>query len=544
MTADQRFGRPWLVRLGLSSLVAIAPAVWSSSAASAQSDQKWIQFNFSQSQTHLSVTIESSHDIASSYWVYAGPLDDTDSCSNRKFGDIDDRLKGQAEVTKSGQRTARASIAVSRANNNQYYCFILEGYPTPRRLDYNPPVIELTDRPNQLRARDSHNGPKGPSGTVNTGSWQAAVFDRSRSGDTYGCGAANQELEFRPVAADAIHVAQHSLGNNNYLSYHVPVGYLVGLVKFVDEFLSTIYVSPETDPALIPIVDGQINELFTDNIHLCHRVSDRQGNATYQLMRLDMAGPAIKLERDGRRLLASSPAVDLDDSSWQYRASSQRVLQHTCSQIKSFPEPTGRTAVVERVKANTGYCFIVLDRQGHHGSRWIKIDRLAEAPTPPVSDPPPVESTPPPASNNDPPANQPQLTEPTTENPVTADPGTIEGQPTPGVVATTDPAPPRVAPTSGLAVETQPAAGSEPASFPPEDIDLRPPVAGDSGPPWSLIIGAVGMLVIVVLAGVGFKLARRRPPAAATPLQDDPGNRLPPAPDQAPGPDDYQPPNP
>ena len=150
MKADQRFGHPWLVWLGLSSLVAIALAVCLSSATSAQSDQKWIQFNFSQSQTHLSVTIESSHDIVSSHWAYAGPLDDTDSCSNRKFGDIDDRLKGQAEVTKSGQRTARVSIAVSRANNNKYYCFILEGSPTPRRLDYNPPIIELTDRPEPI----------------------------------------------------------------------------------------------------------------------------------------------------------------------------------------------------------------------------------------------------------------------------------------------------------------------------------------------------------------------------------------------------------
>ena len=200
-----------------------------------------------------------------------------------------------------------------------------------------------------MRARDSHNGLKGPSGTVNTASWQAAVFDQSRAGDTYGCEAANQELEFRPISADAIHVAQHSLGNNSYLSYHVPVGYTVGLVKFVDEFLSTVYVSPETDPTLIPIVDGQINELFTDNIHLCHRVSDRQGNQTYQLMRLDMAGPAIKLERDGQRLLASSPAVDLDDSSWQYRASTQRVLPAYLQPGQEFsranrPDGRGRTS--------------------------------------------------------------------------------------------------------------------------------------------------------------------------------------------------------
>ncbi len=546
MKADQRFGHPWLIWSGLSSLVAIALAVWLSSATSAQSDQKWIQFNFSQSQTHLSVTIESSHDIASSHWSYAGPLDDIDSCSNRKFGDLDDRLKGQVAVTKSGPRTARASIAVSRVDNNKYYCFMLEGYPTPRRLDYSPPTIELTDQANQLRAQDGNNGLKGPSGPVNTGSWQAAVFDQSRAGSAYGCDAANQELDFRPVSADLTYVAQDSLGNNSYLSYHVPVGHPEGLVKFVDELQAAVYTSPETDPALMPLVDGQTNELFTDNIHLCHRVSDRQDNPAYRLMRLDLAGPAIKLERDGQRLLASSPAVDLDDASWQYMASPQRILQHTCSQIKRFPNPTGRTAVVERVEADTGYCFIVLDKQGHRGSRWIKIDQAADAPTPPVlaPDPPPVDPPPPPATNNDPATNQPQLAEQTSENPVAANPETIEGQPTPGVAETTDPASPRVAPTSELAVETQSGAEPDPASLPSEDTNFNPPGAEAKGQPWSLIIGVVGILVIVVLAGLGFKLVRRRPSVvAAPPLQDDPNNQLPPVPSQPPAPDDYQPPN-
>lgn len=379
-------------------LVLAAGLTWA--ATQPAQAQNSIQYNFKQSQTKLSVTVESSQNISSSHWPYAGPLNNRSECSNSNFPNLDEDLKGQAALTKLGAKKARAEIDISRSDNNKLYCFIIDGFPTVRRVDYNPPIIEFGDRTNLIKARDEYKGSYGPNGNVDSKSWQAAVFDAGRAGNSYGCNADNQELVFKPVSSDAKHISQYSWGNTNHLSYNLP-DHKQSLIEFYEKFKELVYASEETNPALIPFIDGDWNPDFSDNIHLCHRVSDPQGNTSYKLMRLDFAGPVIKLQFDGQSIQASSPAVDLDDSTWQYMATDQRHIRSSCELIKDFTSPSGESATVETATSGHYYCFLVADKQGNIGRAWIKAD-------------PNQAQTSPPPENND---NQQQAQQPSDNQP-------------------------------------------------------------------------------------------------------------------------------
>ena len=228
----------------------------------------------------------------------------------------------------------------------------------------------------------------GPIGGVNSKNWQAAVFDVSRKSSTYGCNAENSELNFRSTPAGIKYVGQYSHGSYNHISYNVPASSVQFIVEFFESLENALYAEPETDQALIPFVAGRFSEAFTDNIHLCHRVSDPQGNTTYKLMHLDLGGPAIKLTLANDTLQASSPAVDLDDSTWQYYKLPHRRNRYICDYLDYPPEPTGKTATVANVKNGDWYCFWVLDTQGNRNTRLIEVDSSTEPETilPPVVD--------------------------------------------------------------------------------------------------------------------------------------------------------------
>ena len=360
----------------------LAGAGWPTEAAN-----RSIKYNFSQSQTQLSLRLESSHEIKSSQWSYAGPLNDRSKCSNRTFGDLPENIKGKADVTvpTNNPKIGTIKIQIQRSDNNKYYCLLAEGYPIARLIDYNPPVISLEDS-NHLKARDVFKGAHGPNGTVDSKSWQAAVFDVSRKSDSYSCNAENGELNFRPTPADIKYVGQYSWGNDNHVSYNVPAGNVQFIVEFFESLKDALYVQPETDPTLIPFIDGEFNPAFTDNIHLCHRVSDPQGNTAYKLMHLDLGGPAIRLVLTGKRLQASSSAFDLDDSTWQYYKIPHRRQTAVCSYLDYPPEPTGKSAVIENVKNGDWYCFWALDKQGRRNTRLVQIDlgTPIDEPTPTV----------------------------------------------------------------------------------------------------------------------------------------------------------------
>lgn len=464
--------------------------------------QSWIRFDWSQSQTKLSVTIESSQNITSSHWPYAGPLDDRGQCSNREFPKLDDNLKGRAAVTKLGNKKARAEISISRANNNRLYCFIIEGSPTPRQLDYNPPIIELGDRTNLIKARDVSQGLYGPNGTVDDNSWQVAVFDASQAGSNYRCGAGNQSLKFKPISGDAKYIGQYSWGTTNHLSYNVP-DHRESAIEFFEKLKKIIYDAEETDSSLIPFVDGQWNPDFTDNIHLCHRVSDPQGNTSYKLMRLDFGGPTISLRIDGRSIRASSAAVDLDDSTWQYMATEQRYIRTTCELIKSFSQPTGESAVENQATNGHYYCFLVADKQGNIGRAWIK----AELGRNNQNNQPATESEPqPPAANNQ------QLTEPAPE-PDQTSPEPIDGQTdevseaAPAAEAEPEAeAAGQPAETPGTTVEAEaeatPAVQSRPATTEPATTAEPKP---DDFPVWALVLAVIAGLAVVIGGRLVFK---------------------------------------
>ena len=213
-------------------------------------------------------------------------------------------------------------------------------------------------------------------------------FDVSRKSSTYGCNAENSELNFRSTPAGIKYVGQYSHGSYNHISYNVPAGSVQFIVEFFESLENALYAEPETNQALIPFVAGRFSEAFTDNIHLCHRVSDPQGNTTYKLMHLDLGGPAIKLTLVNDTLQASSPAVDLDDSTWQYYKLPHRRNRYICDYLDYPPEPTGKTATVANVKNGDWYCFWVLDTQGNRNTRLIEVDSSTEPETilPPVVD--------------------------------------------------------------------------------------------------------------------------------------------------------------
>ncbi len=262
----------------------LALASWPTEAA-----DKFIKYNFSQSQTQLSLRLESSHEIKSSQWSYAGPLADSKQCSNRNFSSLPDNLKGKAEVaiSKNNPKVGNAKIPIQRSDNNKYYCLLAEGYPIVRLVDYNPSVISL-EGSNHLKARDVYKGFLRPSGMVDSKSWRVAVFDISKKSDSYGCNAENNELNFRSTPAGIKYVGQYSWGNDNHVSYNVPGSSVMFIIEFFESLEKALYAQPETNPVLIPFIDGKFNPAFTDNIHLCHRVSDPQGNTTYKLMHLDL----------------------------------------------------------------------------------------------------------------------------------------------------------------------------------------------------------------------------------------------------------------
>ena len=482
----------------LAGLAICGLAFWLPSPAQAQDS---ISYNFSQSQTELSVTVGSSKQINSSHWSYAGPLDNKSNCNNREFPDIPANLKGRAKVTKSGDKKGRAKISVSSANNNKYYCFIIEGYPVPRQLDYNPPTIELGEEGNLLKGKDiSQSAYAGPT-TVDGKSWQAAVFDNQRAGDNYQCNAANEDLEFRPVSGDLPYVGQYSLGNTNYLSYNVP-GFVDEDIKFFNGLKDAVYTTEETNSALIPFIDGAWNDQFTDNIHLCHRVSDNKGNTTYKLMRLDLAGPVIKLEIDGQGIRASSPAVDLDDSTWKYLASSQRTISYSCNLLKDIPQPTGRSTTVAQAEDGHYYCFIVADKQGHVGQAWIKADLDGSSPSQQT------ETT---TNTNENQQNQ-QLTNPNPTTNQNGDPEPINNQA--GEVNEVNPAPNAEPENSSTQTEAAPTETTTPEPEVPaedqntEQPELTPTVSKpatinnepttSSSSTWTIILALIGVLAVGV----------------------------------------------
>ena len=370
MVSVQQANRIWLpLILLVAAVLVIVAAGWQTSAANS------IKYGFSQSQTHLSVRVESSHNIQSSQWSYAGPLEDRSDCSNRTFGDLPEAVKGKADVSVSDNNPKIGSVTlpIQRSDKDKYYCLIIEGYPVARLVDYTPPIISL-EASNHLSGRDVFTRPYGPSGNVDSKSWQAAVFDVARKSDSYGCNAGNSELNFRSTPADIKYVGQYSHGNNNHVSYNVPGGNVQFIVEFFESLEKALYAEAETDLALIPFVEGRYSEAFTDNIHLCHRVSDPQGNTTYKLMRLDLGGPAVKLTLTNRTLQASSPAIDLDDSSWHYYKPPHRHNRHVCDYLDIAPEPTGATATVTKVKNGDWYCFWALDEEGNRNTRLIEVN--------------------------------------------------------------------------------------------------------------------------------------------------------------------------
>lgn len=471
--------------------------------------QHWIRPDFRQSQTTLSVTIESSRTINSSHWSYAGPLDDRSQCSNQKFPDLDDSLKGKAPVTKLGDKKARAEISISRADNNKLYCFIIEGSPTPRQLDYNPPIIELGQEGNLIKARDAPSGAYGPNGNVDDNSWQVAVFDASRAGNNYRCGADNRELEFRPISGDTRYIGQYSWGNTNHLAYNVP-DHRQSAIEFFDSLKAAIYATEEANPALIPFVDDQWNPAFTDNIHLCHRVSDPQGNTSYKLMRLDFGGPAIRLQIDGQSIRASSVAVDLDQSTWQYLATDQRHIRTTCELIKDFPDPTGRSAVVDRAVDSHYYCFLVADKRGNIGRAWIRAKLEAAPPTTTEESAQPEADEPQPTNNNDQ-SNQ-QLTDPAPV-PDQAGPETIDGQTADITEADPaelppQPAEPETTPEATPADnQTVPGAGPEPAA-------ANQPTGDRLG--WTVFWSLIALLAVITGGWLAIRNKTKRRSESAT----------------------------
>lgn len=452
--------------------------------------QNSISFDFNQSQTKLSVTVESSRNISSSYWSYAGPLDNSDQCSHREFGGLDDSLKGQAPITRISDKRARAEIEISRADNNKLYCFIIEGFPTPRRLDYNPPIIELGEEGNLIKARDSLHGTYGPSGNVDSNSWQAAVFDASRAGGDYQCRADNQQLEFRSISGDIKHIGQYSLGNTNHLAYNVP-DHRQAAVEFFENLKAAVYTAEETAPALTPLVDGQWNPAFVDNIHLCHRVSDPQGNTSYKLMRLDFGGPTISLQIDGQSIRASSAAVDLDQSTWQYFATDQRYIRMTCELTEDFPEPSGRSAVVDRAVDGFYYCFLVADKRGNIGWAWIQADLEAGQPT--TTEPAPTESTTPPPTGTDSQSNQ-QLADPA-PIPDPASPEAIDGQVADVAEANPAETPPQPAAGPAAAPGEAPAGNQATATPEPESEPATGPGSDRLG--WTIFWGLIAVLAVI-----------------------------------------------
>ncbi len=369
MLSIQQASRIWLPVLLLvaTGLVMVAASQQTSAA-------NFIQYGFSQSQTQLSVRVESSHDIKSSQWSYAGPLDNRSDCSNRLFGGLPETIKGRADVTISNNnpKVGRAKLPIQRSDNNKFYCLIIEGYPTVRAIDYNPPTISF-EGSNHVVGTD-RGGLYGPIGTVDSKSWQATVFNVSRKSSTYDCNAGNSELNFRSTPANIKYVGQYSHGSYNHVSYNIPDGNVQFIVEFFESLENALYAKPETNQALIPFVEGRYSEAFTDNIHLCHRVSDPQGNTTYKLMHLDLGGPAIKLTLTGSILQASSPAVDLDDSSWQYYKIPHRRNRYICDYLDYPPEPTGNTATITNVQNGDWYCLWALDKQGNRNTRLIEVN--------------------------------------------------------------------------------------------------------------------------------------------------------------------------
>ena len=375
---------------------------------------KSIKYRFSQSQTHLSLRVESDRAIQASQWSYAGPMDNHRDCGVSLDG-LPDSIKGRADVVVSpnNSKIASVQIAIQPSDNNKYYCVAAAGFITRYLVDYNPPTIAL-EGVNHLAARDVSRGPYGPSGNVDSQSWQAAAFDVSQQGDSYGCNAENVELNFRTTPADIKYVGQYSHGNYNHVSYNVPSGNVHFIAEFFASLENALYAQAETDPALIPFDDsGQYTEVFTDNIHLCHRVSDPQGNTTYKLMRLDLGGPAIKLVLSGSTIQASSPAVDLDASTWQYYKVPHRLNKYICELLDHAPEPTGESATAQNVKNGEMYCFWALDEQGNRNTRLVQVDSgtLAILPPTPIYRPSeldssqgaaePEEATSPPAVNGE-----------------------------------------------------------------------------------------------------------------------------------------------
>ena len=372
MISIQRASRVWLplVLLIVAAGLVVTSAGWQISATG-----KSIKYGFSQSQTQLAVNVESNPAIQSSQWSYAGPLDDKSDCSNRTFGDLPAAIKGKAEVSISDNnpKVGSATLPIQRSDKDKYYCLIIEGYPVARLIDYTVPTIRLEGK-NHLAGQDVFTRPYGPSGTVDSKSWQAAVFDISKKSDSYACNADNSELSFRSTPADIKNVGQYSHGNSNHVSYNVPSGNIQFIVEFFASLENALYSEPETNQALIPFVDGRFSEAFTDNIHLCHRVSDNQGNTAYKLMRLDLGGPAIKLTLANRTLQASSPAVDLDAESWQYYKLPHRRNRFICDYLDVALEPSGETASIANVKNGDWYCIWALDQQGNRNTRLIQVD--------------------------------------------------------------------------------------------------------------------------------------------------------------------------
>ena len=359
-----------VVFLGLAVVATMIVSGQGSDAA-----DKYASYNFRQSQTHLSLKVTSSSNIQASRWSYVGPIDNYRDCSQRNFGSFPETIKGEADVTVSASdpKTATAQVSIQPSDNGKYYCFIAAGYPMSFRIDFNPPTIKL-EGSNHLVGYDQGTL-YGPNGTVNSNSWQAAVFDASRKSDSYGCNAENGELNFRPTPAGIKHVGQYSHGNKNHLAYYVPGSNVEFIAEFFQSLRSALYTEEETNPALIPFDDAnQYKETFTDNIHLCHRVSDPQGNTTYKLMRLDLGGPAVKVTLSGGTLQASSPAVDLDASSWRYYKLPNRYARAACERLDITPLVTGESATVQNPEDGEMYCFWALDTEGNRSYRLVKVN--------------------------------------------------------------------------------------------------------------------------------------------------------------------------
>ena len=343
----------------------------------------------------MTLVAKSNQPFKNDQWGYAGPLEGNKQCGGSKFGDLPADLKSQADVTRSNNdRTARVQIPVARSDGGLLYCFQVEGYTISRRVDFTPPIITLGEEANRIKAQDAFTGVYGPPGVVNADTWQAAPFDIAVA-DDYGCDENNEQLVFKAVKADGRFFGKVFHGNTNTLFYYAPPRYVDAIGEFFNGLQNTVYAQPETDPTKIPVIDGELNELFTDNVHLCHRVSDHQGNTSYKLMRLDLGAPVIKfaLDKSTKTIRASSPAVDLDDTSWQYSKITERFRTYGCEQLDRLHEPTGYTSVVSGVKNGHWYCFSVLDKRGVGRARLIRIDWQKVKNTPPADDQPVTTTT-------------------------------------------------------------------------------------------------------------------------------------------------------